>query len=69
VCCDDDAEKIKLLVSELQQTFKVLYNSNLELMTVRYYTPETIDLLTKKKLILLEQKSRFTVQMVMKNEE
>jgi aspartate kinase len=69
VCCDDDAEKIKLLVSELQQTFKVLYNSNLELMTVRYYTPETIDLLTKNKLILLEQKSRFTVQMVMKNEE
>lgn len=69
VCCDDDAEKIKLLVTELQQTFKVLYNSDLELMTVRYYTPETIDLLTKNKLILLEQKSRFTVQMVMKNEE
>lgn len=69
VCCDDDAEKIKLLVAELQQTFKVLYNSNLELMTVRYYTPETIDLLTKNKLILLEQRSRFTVQMVMKNEE
>jgi aspartate kinase len=69
VCCDDDAEKIKLLGAELQQTFKVLYNSNLELMTVRYYTPETIDLLTKNKLILLEQKSRFTVQMVMKNEE
>ena len=69
VCCDDDTEKIKLLVAELQQTFKVLYNSNLELMTVRYYTPETIDLLTKNKVILLEQKSRFTVQMVMKNEE
>lgn len=69
VCCDDDAEKIKLLVTDLKQTFKVLYNSNLELMTVRYYTPETIDLLTKNKLILLEQKSRFTVQMVMKNEE
>ncbi len=69
VCCDYDAEKIKVLVAALQQTFKVLYNSNLELMTVRYYTPETIDVLTKNKLILLEQKSRFTVQMVMKNEE
>jgi aspartate kinase len=69
VCCDDDSDKIKLVVAALQQTFKVLYNSNLELMTVRYYTPETIDLLTKNKLILLEQKSRFTVQMVMKNEE
>ena len=68
VCCDDDSSKIKNLVSELQETFKVLYNSNVELMTVRYYTPETIDTLTKNKIILLEQRSRFTVQMVMQNE-
>lgn len=68
VCCDDHAEKIKTLVSELQQQFKVLYNSGLELMTVRYYTQETLDILTTNKIILLEQRSRFTVQMVMKNE-
>jgi hypothetical protein len=37
-------------------------------MTVRYYTPETIASLTKNKIILLEQKSRFTVQMVMQHE-
>jgi len=69
VCCDDHTEKIKSLVSELQKLFKVLYNSGLELMTVRYYTQDTIDLLTKNKVILLEQRSRFTVQMVMKNDE
>ena len=68
VCCDDDSIKIKNLVLELQQTFKVLYNSNVELMTVRYYTPETIDTLIKNKIILLEQRSRFTVKMVMQNE-
>lgn len=68
VCCDDDIIKIKNLVSELQKSFKVLYNSNVELMTVRYYTPETIETLTKNKIILLEQRSRFTVQMVMQNE-
>lgn len=68
VCCDDHAEKIKALVAELQQQFKVLYNSGLELMTVRYYTQETLDILTKNKIILLEQRSRYTVQMVMKNE-
>jgi aspartate kinase len=68
VCCDHDVIKINNLVNELQQTFKVLYNSNLELMTVRYYTPEIIESLTKNKIILLEQRSRFTVQMVMKNE-
>lgn len=68
VCCDDHAEKIKSLVAELQQQFKVLYNAGLELMTVRYYTQETLDILTKNKIILLEQRSRYTVQMVMKNE-
>jgi aspartate kinase len=68
VCCDDYSEKIKALVAELQQQFKVLYNSGLELMTVRYYTQETLDILTTNKIILLEQRSRFTVQMVMKNE-
>jgi aspartate kinase len=68
VCCDDDSEKIKALVNELQTQFKVLYNAGLELMTVRYYTQETIDVLTLNKIILLEQRSRYTVQMVMKNE-
>jgi aspartate kinase len=56
------------LVKELKTQFNVLYNSGLELMTVRYYTQETIDELTEQKIILLEQRSRFTVQMVMKNE-
>ncbi|MES2514910.1 MAG: aspartate kinase [Bacteroidota bacterium] len=68
VCCDNNEFKIPELVKELQKQFKVLYNSDLELMTVRYYTQETIDTLTTNKIILLEQRSRFTVQMVMKNE-
>lgn len=67
VCCDNN-EKIKALIEELQSLFKVLYNEGVELMTIRYYTQDTIDALTKNKTILLEQKSRFTVQMIMKNE-
>ncbi len=68
VCCDHDQTKINSLVEELQTAFKVLYNTNLELMTVRYYTVDTISSLTKNKIILLEQRSRFTVQMVLQNE-
>ncbi len=68
VCCDNHEFKIQNLVKELKTQFNVLYNSGLELMTVRYYTQETIDELTEQKIILLEQRSRFTVQMVMKNE-
>lgn len=68
VCCDNDQSRIPALVEKLQGLFKVLYNSGVELMTVRYYTPETLDTLTQKKVILLEQRSRFTVQMVMKDD-
>lgn len=66
VCCDN-SEKIKPLIEELQVLFKVLYNENVELMTVRYYNEETLESLTKNKTVLLEQRSRFTVQMIMKN--
>ena len=68
VCCENDESKVQNLVKELQSQFKILYNSGLELMTVRYYTQETIDTLTSQKIILLEQRSRYTVQMVMRNE-
>lgn len=68
VCCDDDHSRVHALVEKLQGMFKVLYNAGVELMTVRYYTPETLDTLTQKKIILLEQRSRFTVQMVMKDD-
>lgn len=67
VCCDNTA-KIKSLIEALQVPFKVLYNEDVELMTVRYYNEETLESLTKNKTVLLEQRSRFTVQMIMKNE-
>lgn len=67
VSCDNDLQKIKNLVTDLQNTFRVLYNDGVELMTVRYYTPETLEALTKNKVVLLEQRSRFTVQMVMRD--
>lgn len=66
VCCDDD-EKIAELISNLSKLFKVLYNKEVELMTVRYFNADTISNLTQNKIVLLEQRSRYTVQMVMKN--
>lgn len=68
VCTDYDDKKIQPLISDLQQYYKVLYNTGVELMTVRYYDQETIDKLTEQKTILLEQRSRYTVQMVMRGE-
>lgn len=67
ICCDNTS-KIKPMLEELQVLFKVLYNENVELMTVRYYNEQTLETLTKNKIVLLEQRSRYTVQMIMKNE-
>lgn len=67
VCIDNDEKKWKPLLDELQKSYKVLYNSGLELMTVRYYDQNTLNTLTENKAILLELRSRNTVQMVMRD--
>lgn len=68
VCTDNDSRKIPALLAELQQDYKVLYNEGVELCTIRYYDQATIERVTIAKQILLEQKSRYTVQLVMKDE-
>ncbi|RLD32313.1 MAG: aspartate kinase, partial [Bacteroidetes bacterium] len=55
------------LISELQKEFSVKYNDGLQLITIRHYDKETINKLTAGKDILLEQRSRITVQMVVKD--
>lgn len=54
------------LLDELRENYRVLYNDNVELFTIRYYDQLTIDKLTKDRKVLLEQRSRYTVQMVVK---
>ncbi len=67
VCVDMDEKKMPQLVSELQKEYKVLYNENVELVTIRYYDQSTIDRVCINKQVLLEQKSRYTVQLVVRN--
>ena len=66
VCVDDDEIRIPQLIADLQKTFKVLYNKGVELATIRHYNQETIERVSVDKEILLELKSRNTVQLVMK---
>lgn len=67
VSVDDDALKIENLIADLSVRYKVKYNKNLELVTIRYYNQDTINRVTLNKDILLEVKSRHTCQIVMKN--
>jgi len=66
VCLDYDERKSPLLLKELQKDFRVLYNNNVELITIRHYNDEAINDAVGNKAVLLEQKSRHTVQYVVK---
>jgi len=66
-CVDDDPDKVTALLEALRNDFRVLYNKNLELVTIRYYDQPTIDRVCLNKKILLEHKSRYTVQIVMQD--
>lgn len=67
VSVDYDEAKVKQLISDLSETFKVKYNTGLELVTIRYYNQQTIDRVIVNKDVLLEVKSRHTCQIVMKD--
>lgn len=66
VCVDNREDKIKLLTEELEKNYKVLRNDDVQLLTIRHYTPSVMEELTKGRVILLEQKTRQTVQVVIK---
>lgn len=67
VSIDEDQEKLQKLITALSGQYKVKYNTGLELVTIRYYNQQTIDRVTVNKNILLEVKSRYTCQIVMKD--
>jgi aspartate kinase len=63
-CLDNNPEKIAAVMAALEPTYKVLRNEGVSLMTIRHYTPEILFGLTMNRTVLLEQKTRTTVQVV-----
>jgi aspartate kinase len=66
VCFDHDRVKTPALLKDLKKNFHVKYNTNLELITIRHYEKAGTGHLIGGKEVLLEQKSRTTLQMVVK---
>jgi len=54
------------IFSELSPYYSVRYNTNLTLITIRHYTEEVLDWMVKEKDIYLEQHSRLTARMLVK---
>jgi aspartate kinase len=68
-CFDYDEQRFTILQEALQINFSVKYNQHLQLVTIRHYDESTLKSLTVNKKILLEQLSRNTAQLVLKEND
>lgn len=64
ICVDNNPQLVQPLIEKLKNMFRVRYNDNLQLITIRYYTQEVIDSIVANRPVLLEQRSRTTEQLI-----
>jgi aspartate kinase len=67
ICVPNVADRIEKFCKEVSDEFKIKKESDLELITIRHYTQDTIDNLKKGKVVLFEERIRNTMQMVVRN--
>lgn len=65
-CLDDKPEKIEKLALAASEIFNVQIQKDLTLLTIRHYTEEKVNELTKGKTIVLLQKTPETIQVLMR---
>ena len=66
VCIEDKFGHFNELKTILSKKFKVSYNENVSLFTIRHFTKEAAEMVEKDKTVLLKQISRETMQIVTK---
>ncbi|MBF6608166.1 MAG: aspartate kinase [Flavobacterium sp.] len=67
VCIDDRFGNFDRLRKILANKFKVFYNENVSLYTIRHFDEKSVKTVEKDKLVLLKQVSRETMQIVTKD--
>ena len=66
VCIEDNFDNFDQLFEALKPKYKVLYNKDLTLFTVRHFNEKNLEELEKGRTVLLKQLSRETAQIVVK---
>jgi aspartate kinase len=66
VCIEDKFGNFDELKTILSKKFKVSYNENVSLYTIRHFNKEAAEMVEKDKVVLLKQISRETMQIVTK---
>jgi aspartate kinase len=68
VCIDDKFGNFNALKSILSKKFKISYNENVSLFTIRHFDQKAAQIVEKNKIVLLKQVSRETMQIITKEE-
>lgn len=67
VCVEDKFNHFEKLLNQLNETFKITFNENVDLYTIRHVTDESAQKVMKDKVVLLKQVNRDTMQLVTKS--
>lgn len=66
-CMDNKSHQVEHIMEQLSKNYKVKYNDAVELITIRHYSAESLDKVLKNREILVEQKNRTTIQLIIKS--
>jgi aspartate kinase len=66
VLLDEEKTNLEDLLNSFEDAYFVKFNTGLELVTIRHYDQETLERVTNGKDVLLEQKTRETARLVVK---
>jgi len=66
LCIEDNFNNFKELMAKLKPKYKVKYNENVSLYTIRHFNEEVVSTIEDSKEVLLKQRSRETVQLIVK---
>ncbi len=66
ICLDDKVEKIDQLATAASTIFDTHIEKGLKLLSIRHYTTNSIENLLKEKEVVLEQKTKSTIQVLYK---
>ncbi|MDR4987589.1 MAG: aspartate kinase [Bacteroidales bacterium] len=67
VCFDQDKTKTPALLKDLKKNFNLKYNTGMELITIRHYEKASIGDIVRDREVMMEQKNRTTLQLVVKS--
>lgn len=66
-CMDNKTHQVEHVIRQLSENYKVKYNDTVQLITIRHYSAESLDKVLKNREILVEQKNRTTIQLIIKS--